>query len=231
MSRLIRFRNLHPGQRCVIVCNGPSLNRMDLTPLRDEVVIGLNKIHLGLARFGFYPRYLVAVNPLVVEQTRDVLAGMSAVRFIGARAAAHLPEDAFTHHVRILTPPVVFSTDLTQGLREGGTVTHAALQIAWWMGFTEVVIVGMDHRYSFVGAPHETTLLTGPDLNHFSPAYFSGQRWDNPNLERSETSYAEARRVFEAAGRRIIDATLEGACTVFPKADYRSLFPLARPGA
>jgi hypothetical protein len=222
-SRLTRFRSLHLGQRCVIVCNGPSLNRMDLRALQGEVVIGLNKIHLGLPRLGFYPRYVVAVNPLVVEQSRAALAGMSAIRFIGARAAAHLPEDAFTHHVAILTPPVVFSTDLARGLREGGTVTHAALQVAWYMGFAEVVIIGMDHRYAQTGAPHETRVLSGPDLNHFSPDYFRDQAWHSPDLARSEASYAEARRVYEAAGRRILDATLDGACTVFPKADFQSL--------
>jgi len=223
MSRLTRFRDLHAGQRCVIVCNGPSLNRMDLRALQGEVVIGMNKIHLGLPRLGFYPRYLVAVNPLVVEQSREAFAAMSAIRFIGARAGPHLPEDAFTHHIAILPPPVAFSADLRQGLREGGTVTHAALQVAFWMGFTEVVIIGMDHRYSFAGAPHAQSILEGADPNHFSPDYFRGQAWNNPDLAQSEASYAEARRVFEAAGRRIVDATLGGACTVFPKADFRSL--------
>jgi hypothetical protein len=225
MSRLARFRDLHLGQRCVLVCNGPSLNRMDLAPLRREVVIGLNKIHLGLPRFGLYPHYVVAVNPLVVEQSAAALAAMSAIRFIGARAGRHLPEDAFTHHVRLLWDPVIFSTDLTQGLREGGTVTHAALQVAFWMGFAEVVIIGMDHRYAFAGAPHAASVLEGPDPNHFSPDYFSGQRWENPNLAQSEASYAAARRVYEAAGRRIVDATLEGACTVFDKADFSALIP------
>jgi hypothetical protein len=198
---------------------------MDLACLRAEVVIGLNKIHLGLDRFGFYPRYVVAVNPRVVEQSARELAAMSAIRFIGARAAVHLAEDAFTHHVPILNPPVVFSRDLTQGVREGGTVTFAALQVAWFMGFAEVVIVGMDHRYTYDGAPHEARHLAGPDPNHFSPAYFSGQTWDNPDLARSEESYAAARQVFEAAGRRIVDATVDGACQVFEKADYRRLFP------
>jgi hypothetical protein len=223
-SRLARFRDLHRGERVVIVCNGPSLNAMDLGFLRHEIVIGLNKIHLGLDRFGFYPRYLVAVNPRVVEQARAELAAMSAIRFIGARAAAHLPEDAFTHHVPVLDPPVVFSRDLTQGFREGGTVTHAALQVAWWMGFSEVVIIGMDHRFTFEGAPHEARVMAGPDPNHFSPDYFAGQTWDNPDLARSEASYAVARQVFESTGRRILDATVDGACQVFEKIDHRLIF-------
>jgi hypothetical protein len=50
--------------------------------------------------------------------------------------------------------------------------------------------------------------------------------WDNPDLARSEASYKVAREVYEAAGRQIVDATLDGACPVFEKADYRTVFGL-----
>ena len=228
VPRLARFHGIHRGEACVLVGNGPSLNRMDLGFLRDHTVIGLNKIHLGLDRFGFQPRYLVAVNARVVEQAGAAIAALPAIKFIGARAARHLPEAADIFHVPVLKPPVTFSTDICTGIREGGTVTHAALQIAYYMGFAEVVIIGMDHRFSYEGAPHEAREMTGPDPNHFSPEYFRGQVWDNPDLLRSEASYAAARQAFEASGRRIVDATLEGACTVFEKADYRAVFGLPR---
>lgn len=226
MTALEQFYNRHVGERAVLVCNGPSLNRMDLGFLRSETVIGLNKIYLGLDRFGFSPRYLVAVNEKVVAQSSEALAAMSAIKFIGARAAPHLPEDPLTYHVPVLNPPVMFSEDITQGIREGGTVTHAALQIAFYLGFAEVIIIGMDHRYVFSGAPHESRFLAGPDPNHFSPEYFANSMWDNPDLARSEASYAVARRHYEAHGRRILDATLDGACTIFEKADYRAVFNL-----
>ena len=224
-TRLARFRDIHRGERAVLVCNGPSLNRMDLSRLQGQTVIGLNKIFLGLDRFGFYPRYLVVVNPRVAEQSHAELGAMSAIRFVGTRAAEHLAEDAFTYHVRSLPAPLVFSDDLTQGFREGGTVTHAALQVAYYMGFSEVVIVGMDHRFTYEGKPHEARKMEGEDPNHFSPDYFQGQVWDNPDLKRSEESYAEARRRYEADGRRILDATVDGACQVFEKARYDTLFP------
>ena len=140
-SRLASFRNLHRGESCVLVCNGPSLNVMDLSFLKDRTVIGLNKIHLGLKRFGFQPRYLVAVNPRVVEQGSAQIAALPAIKFIGARAAEHLGEAEDIFHFPILYPPVMFSEDLCEGVREGGTVTHAALQIAHYMGFAEVAIL------------------------------------------------------------------------------------------
>ena len=71
--------------------------------------------------------------------------------------------------------------------------------------------------------------MQGNDLNHFSPEYFGGgQSWDNPDLENSEASYRIAREEYEKDGRRIIDATYGGACTIFEKADYKKIFGLKK---
>ena len=223
-SPLLRFRDLHQGERCVIVCNGPSLNQMDLSFLRHEIVFGLNKIYLGLEQFGFYPRYLVAVNDLVIAQSLEQYRAMTAIKFLSDRAGLELPQDAWTYHIRTTDLELRFYHDITQGVREGHTVTHAALQIAYYMGFTEVVIIGMDHRFETSGPPNQTQHMSGPDLNHFSPEYFAGHDWDLPNLKESEISYLASLEAYTAENRRIIDATLGGVCEIFPKSDYRTIF-------
>lgn len=226
-DRIERFRDRHRGERCVIVANGPSLNAMDLSFLRQETVIGLNKIYLGLPRFKFYPRYLVVVNEKVIRQSWADLVRLNCVKFVSERATDALGEDALTYLIRTRNVPCRFCSDIREGVREGGTVTYAALQIAYFMGFSEVVIVGMDHRYRFEGRPQEARVLHGPDPNHFSADYFgNGQHWDNPDLSLSEESYALARQLYERDGRRIIDATVDGACPVFEKTDYRQVFGL-----
>lgn len=225
MSRLAGLAGRHRGQRCVLIANGPSLNQMDLRFLRNEVTIGLNKIYLGFRKFSFYPRYYVAVNDLVIQQSADAIKAMNCVKFISERNAATVPEDALTYHINTSRPAQRFCKDISQGVHEGWTVTYAALQVAYHLGFSEVVIIGMDHRYAYSGDPNQMQTLEGDDPNHFSPAYFGGgQQWKNPDLARSEESYRIARETFDADGRRIIDATFGGACTVFEKAEYRSLF-------
>lgn len=197
---------------------------MDLSFLRREVVIGMNKIFLGFRKFGFYPKYYVAVNAKVIEQSREEIARLNCVKFIGSRAGDLLPEDALTYRINTARPPQRFCRDIGQGVHEGWTVTYAALQIAYYLGFAEVVIIGMDHRYAYTGGPNETWTLDGPDPNHFSPDYFgNGQAWQNPDLAHSEESYRIARAEYERDGRRIVDATLDGACTIFKKVDYRTL--------
>lgn len=225
MNRLSMFRDRHAGERGVIVANGPSLNETDLSLLAGETVIGLNKIFLGLDRFGFYPRYYVAVNRLVVEQSAEDIRRLNCVKFIGDRADGLIPEDGLTYRLNTSSAPARFCHDASQGVHEGWTVTYVALQLAYFLGFSEVVLVGLDHRYRFAGEPNAAHLLAGPDPNHFCVEYFGhGQVWNNPDLARSEQSYRIARAEFEAAGRRITDATVGGACTIFEKADFRDKF-------
>lgn len=152
---------------------------------------------------------------------------MNCVKFIGARAAREtgLTEDALTYVLDTDQPPARFSSDLSRGIHEGWTVTHAALQVAFHLGFADVVLIGRDHRYSFAGPPNAPSTMNGADPNHFHDRYFGhGSEWDNPDLVQSEVSYRSALEAFRRAGRRVTDATLDGACTVFPKTDYRSLF-------
>lgn len=225
-ERLRLIRDRHRGERCVIVANGPSLNRMDLGFLRREHVIGMNKIHLGISTFGFYPRYYVAINTKVVQQSASEIRALNCVKFIGARAAsdAGLAEDALTYAIKT-DATARFSTDLMHGLHEGWTVTHAALQVAFHLGFADVVLIGLDHRYRYQGLPNQAQVMEGADPNHFTDRYFGyGQTWDNPDLARSEESYRFALAAFQQDGRQIRDATVDGACMVFPKADYKEVF-------
>ena len=164
------------------------------------------------------------MNDKVIEQERDSLAAMTCVKFVSDRSAHLLPADALTfplHTTRIATP---FCHDIAQGVREGHTVTFVALQIAHYMGAAEVVIIGMDHRFHQTGAPGTELRMEGPDPNHFCQTYFADKTWDAANLAQSEASYAIAREVYESTGRRIVDATVDGSCPVFPKADYRRIF-------
>lgn len=226
MSRLALLRDRHRGERCVIVANGPSLNKMDLGFLRKEVVIGLNKIYLGFRKFGFYPRYYVAVNGKVIQQAASEIRTLNCVKFIGnAGAAGSVQEDALTYLVNTQDPLHRFCRDVaSDGMHEGWTVTYAALQIAYFLGFEEVILIGLDHRYEYSGLPNEARRMEGPDPNHFSPEYFgNGQTWDNPDLANSEESYRIARRVYEEAGRRILDATPNGACSIFDRIDCKKL--------
>jgi hypothetical protein len=73
--------------------------------------------------------------------------------------------------------------------------------------------------------PNTTVVSQGDDPDHFNASYFGkGFRWQLPDLETSEHSYRMARQAYERAGRQVLDATVGGKLTIFPKVDYTSLF-------
>ncbi len=160
-SRLDRFRDCHQGETLVLVCNGPSLNKTDFSLIRRQTCMGLNKIHLGLKRFAFQPRYFVAINERVLRQSAKEIRSLNSIRFIKDIGEGDpIPESALTYYIRPRTE-ARFHTDLTRGFHEGYTVTFAALQIAYFMGFEKVVIVGMDHRYSYNVPPMRSASSKG----------------------------------------------------------------------
>ena len=226
MERLIRDRHL--GETVVLIANGPSLNKTDFDLVRGQITIGLNKIFLGFSKFIFYPTYYVAVNEKVLRQSARQIHDLKCVKFLSNRANDLFSENALTYILNTTHPPSRFSESLSQGIEEGWTVTYAALQIAYYMGFQRVILVGLDHRFEFEGMPNESNLLKGRDLNHFSPEYFANQEWDNPDLVNSEESFRIAREKFEADGRIIFDATVDGACEIFEKQSLADCFRISQ---
>jgi len=228
--RLAEFKDKHRGQRCVIIGNGPSLNKMDLSFLRNEITFGMNRIYLLFDKWDFRPTYYVSVNPLVIEQSVEQINKITAPRFLTLEGLPFIGTAVENIFIQRRPGGAHFSTDPRKGCW-WPTVTYAAMQLAYFMGFNEVILIGVDHYFRTKGAPNKEIVSQGTDENHFHPDYFGkGVRWQLPDLEKSEVAYRLAKQAFEADGRRIIDATVEGHLTIFPKTDYREIFfPAAHP--
>jgi len=228
IERIRQFADRHRGQRCVIIGNGPSLNKMDLSFLNSEISFGLNRIYLLTEEQGFNVTYQVCVNALVLEQFGHEIQRMPCPKFISLSGYSHVQAAADLMFINSL-PEWGFSQDASSQVWEGATVTYTALQIAYYMGFEEVVLIGVDHSFSKGkgGDPNKAIEMDEPDADHFSPDYFHpGVRWQLPDLEYSEVSYRIAEACFGMAGRRVLDATVGGRLEVFPKVDYREHFGL-----
>ncbi len=219
-DKLLRLKNRFVGRECVLLCNGPSLRDVDFSKLQSSYLIGLNKIYLGTDLIGREPDMLICVNKKVLEQSADRFKEMTSLKLLGSRAGMVVEPGPKTFYFNSSDPKAPrFSHDIVKNVHEGWTVTHAALQIAFYVGFRKVIIVGMDHNFPDAGGkPNEAQKMEGADRNHFSPNYFGfGQQWDLPDLSNSEISYRAARAAYEADGRMIIDATEAGHCRIFER--------------
>jgi hypothetical protein len=218
---LRRHRGAYAGQRCFIIGNGPSLKDTDLRLIRSEHTFGLNRIYLIFEEMGFATTYIVSVNNHVLRQSGRDLAALPCTKFFSARSRHVIPVAADTSFLQSRNS-LTFSKDpIRYGVSEGATVTFVALQLAYFMGYDEVILVGVDHSFSTSGPAHQLVESRGGDVDHFSPDYFGpGYQWQLPDLPASERAYSLARAAFEADGRRVLDATVNGALTIFPKVSY-----------
>lgn len=230
-NRLLKFQNRHAGESCFIIGNGPSLNRMDLSLLKGHSIFGLNKVHLLLERFDLELRYHVAVNSLVIEQCIREFESLGCPSFLSFGAARNITRGH--KHINMLATDSYFATPYSfyktplQPIAEGYTVTFVAMQLAYYMGFSKVFLIGVDHNFNASGNPNEEQILRGEDQNHFDPRYFSNMKWHLPDLEASELSYSIARFFYGRGGRQIYDATVDGKLQIFPKISYEQALSIS----
>jgi hypothetical protein len=227
------FRNRYFGQDCFLLANGPSLNAVDLKRVNNFHLIGLNKVHLLLERAKLDLTFHVAINNLVIEQSWQDFRLLNCPSFLSCRPAKKCVLDYPKRHLFLTErmPIPRFSRVYDEPIWEGWTVTSAALQLAYFMGFKNVFLVGLDHNFNALGAPNEEQAMQGADPNHFDPRYFAGSRWHLPDLEGSEMGYRIARFTFERSGRSIFDATEQGHCRIFPRISLEEAYSRARPRA
>ena len=225
IKRIRTYHNKYIGKRCFVIGNGPSLRNMDLKKLKNEFTFGMNRIFLMFPELGFKTSFLVSVNDLVIEQSKDDFKKLDIPAFVSWRARRWLePQDNLCYLYTTYTGRK-FAKNVTKRLWEGATVTYSCLQLAFYMGFTQVILIGVDHSFSTKGKPNTTIVSKGDDPNHFHPGYFGkGFRWQLPDLETSEIGYQLARETYKKDGREVVDATVNGKLAIFPKVSFESLF-------
>lgn len=237
------FKNLHTGERCFIIGNGPSLNDMDLTLLNDQFTFAVNGIFYKTDECGFRPFYYVVEDSHVIRDNaariREYEIREHGAKFLPSRFRFKLLNSRCRNIFMNLnrgfydetsgyfeTPR--FSVDASRNLYSGQSVTIVNLQLAYYMGFKEVYLIGMDFSYKIP----ETARIDGDviesmddDVNHFHPDYFGkGKKWHDPKLHNVLKSYKLCKLMYELDDRKIINATVGGRLEVFPRANFIELF-------
>jgi hypothetical protein len=150
LASLPSFHNLYAGETCLLVGNGLNLTK---TPpeLFDYPSFGMNTIHKYK---GWQPTYYVAVDSRVMrefgdeitEKFRDIpkfIPTPNLDRWQGENFYRwfHRPGPLWPRVQGVSFPSDVLSeTGITYG-----NVMHVAMQLAYFMGFSTLLIIGMEH--------------------------------------------------------------------------------------
>ena len=220
-KNLLQAKFAYEGRKAIIICNGPSLLRSDLTIIPNDVfTFGLNKINLLFDKTSFRPSCIVSVNKYVIEQNKHYFRSSPLPLFLDSKAALANRIKASNHRTLLFSSNSEpgFSTDPTYAIAQGSTVTFVAMQLAFYLGFRHVALIGCDHYFNSQGQDHKLTNATKIDHDHFDPTYFSnGMKWQLPSLLGSEESYIRAQRIYLKYNRNIYNCTEGGSLTLFKR--------------
>lgn len=229
--RIADFYGRHAGQRCFILGNGPSLQVADLPRLRGEVTFGHNKIFLAFDETDWRPTYYNVEDYKVIDQNRDRINALQGFpKLLYRYHPGTWVRDAWTLEYDLHLAPEgrfpLFSDNPFHGLYCGFSVCYSSLQWAYFMGFREVYLLGMDFNFVVPNVNERGEIVSQGERNHFSDKYRTpGEIWVTPKLEQQAQAFAYGRDWLSARGVRVYNATRGGKLEVFPRVDFDTLVP------
>lgn len=230
-EELRKFKGLYEGKRCFIIGNGPSLTVRDLEQLKNEYTFAANRIYNMFTQTDWRPWSYVVIDPDFIRVEQENIIKVPCVnRFVSYKKKIRETEQ---HTYKVLEIAKEFpinigndttayiAEDISDGISRGWTVTFSSIQLAIYMGFQEIYLIGVDFNYS-------TYLDAEGNIRHQDGVkdYFDGKKYEASCMNYAPTLYAykTARTYCDAHGITIKNATRGGKLEVFERVDFDSLF-------
>jgi len=212
LARIKQLRNIHYGQRCFVLGAGPSLREVDFSLLKNEILFGANKTFKLNDMFGFGCKYIAASDDRLFEEEErrklfdisddtTIFLSLSARRWYIERAPLFVGKNEPILIKR--SPKLEVVTDLTKGGGIGYTVLlDIVLPAIYYMGFTEVYLLGVDYRYD-------------GDVHYFDGSCNPHAGDGRNNIKTSLSGWVHMAKVFSSSGRTVINCTPNSSLTNF----------------
>ena len=224
-------RDRHLGQRCFLLGSGPSLASLDPAQLDGEVVMSLN----GASQLeGLRSDYFMTVAHEWWQQNVQWLDSqkVGTRRFLppyvgccddGIPTSRMRVASAAEATIRGLDVPQAFGLDAARLIYLGGTVVFPALQVLFYLGFAEVVLLGIDHSYAHADEEAVQKSVPSSSLEHFKPDYYTDPLRIHCDIPAMERAYRMALGAWEVDGRRLLNATPNTRLDIIPRADLATV--------
>lgn len=221
------IKDSRKGKRCFIIGNGPSLTAEDLDKIKDEFCFGVNRIYCMFENTKWRPAAYVCIDMDVIGDERENIKKVeSEYKFINLNAKRQMGEvDKHTHFIYIKgkfkidrhgTAQKTVNEDMSKYISMTDNVTGICLQLAFYMGFNEIYLLGNDFNYP----------QTGKGSANSEQNYFKGMKGKTKvdfNFEANSTSFKTLRSYAESHGIKIFNATRGGHLEIFERADFDSV--------
>lgn len=250
LERNRRFKGIHKKNRLFVLCSGPSIQKMDLTVLKNEITMAVHSFYLHKDISVIQPAYYCNAQWEYNEKTTEKVAEAylkDLKKTVGkSQYFFSIHEKEIIDRIQVFTPEEIHyycygkvsslyeEVDLCRGIMPVHSVPVICIQLAIYMGFKEIYLLGTEHdflatkKYAYFydrkqSVTGNTDITTDADSNltmHFSDALADAYAlWEN---------YKVVKRIAEKNDIRIYNATLGGALDLFPRVDFDSLFSTER---
>ena len=213
-----KFKNTYMGKRCFIVATGPSLTVDDLLLISNEISFGMNSIVKMYDKIKWRPTFYGIQDALVYEKLESVIKNEYATannvfvadnlkeRFEIPSNFVRFPFNGCYHEAeRDLSKYFAkFSDDASTVVYDGYSITYSLIEIAVYMGFKGIYLLGADCNYP------------KGEKNHFIESGFVDKNAAS-NPIRMRVGYQVAREYADSHGIKIINCTRGGMLETFER--------------
>lgn len=218
-----KFCNIHNGKRCFIVATGPSLNIQDLDMLKEnkEICISMNSIFYIFDKTAWRPNYYVMSDHRGFELYQGELDNLPIDNvFLSDNSDAFWKQEhknnIYYHHHHYeyyFNRLPKFSDDFSMRSYTGATVTYNCMQLAAYMGFKEIYLLGVDFSYG------------GQQKNEaYAHFYQEEKRISVGFVDQVTLAYQSAKQYADEHGLKIYNATRGGKLEIFERVEFDNLF-------
>lgn len=217
---LKKYKNIHDGERCFIICTGPSLKYEDVQLIKNEKTFSMNSISLWFNKGVWRPTYYGIQDINVYEKIKNSIINEKDIPIFCSSYLKkkckdtpqwwhYFPYNGIYNSFELKffnKMKVKFSDDISRMVYDGYTITYSIIQIAAYMGFKEMYLLGADCNYIPGKANHFI------DYGHHDS---DERQMLVGNL--MQYSYLYAKKYLEKRGVKIYNATRGGMLEVFPR--------------
>lgn len=235
ICKMKQFENIHENERCFIIGNGPSLLIDDLNTIKNEYSMAANKIFQLYGKTDWRPSYYFSDDPYVIQSAfpskdsyksviKDSKAAFTSTRrkMFDYRNDTDINNMFFYRTCNDLEKGKPgFSNDCSRCVFTSYTITYTMLQIAVYMGFKEIFLLGIDHNYSVEKNINGEIIRNSMVKNHTE--YMDDNDFDIehiPEIGIMNLGYEVAKGYAKNCGVEIYNATRGGKLEVFERVDF-----------
>ena len=234
-KELRKLKNKHVGEKCFIIGNGPSLTLEDINCLRGSITFASNRIYDVFSKTDWRPTYYVAIDLSFIREGFEEISTLSLPHKFINRAAklfSGMKKEngeifVFYYEKRFFERHKLkqqsHSRDISKYMTDTSTVTASAIEIALYMGFSEMILLGVDHSYSKI-RNIDGKIKDDAGIQDYSSVIKAHSFTPIATVDAMESSYRYFEKFTRENNIRILNATRGGKLEVFERVSFDSLF-------